>query len=246
MGSSFAAGPGIPTYVDDPPQPCTRSSNNYAHQLARRLNLSLTDVGCSGGTTSHLLGARGDIAPQLDALTADTRLVTITIGGNDIGYMTRLINASCAGLEAETGTPGKCNPIPALPTESDYAALAGRMDQIARTVRQRAPQARLIFVDYLTVIPQSGRCAATPLSDEQASIVRAMEKRLAAITRKAASDNDATIVTASEFSKGHDACSSAPFMNGYPRPNAPVAGAAYHPNLAGMTAVADALEKALR
>jgi hypothetical protein len=34
-------------------------------------------------------------------------------------------------------------------------------------------------------------------------------------------------------------------MNGYPRPDAPVAGAGYHPNAAGMTAVADALDKLL-
>jgi lysophospholipase L1-like esterase len=89
MGSSFAAGPGIPSYYEDPPTPCARSNNNYAHQLASRLNLNLTDVSCSGATTAHLTGPRGAIPPQLDALTSDTRLVTLTIGGNDLDQHTR-------------------------------------------------------------------------------------------------------------------------------------------------------------
>lgn len=94
MGSSFAAGPGIPTYVDSPPQPCTRSSNNYAHQLARRLKLDLVDVSCSGGVTADLLGPKGALPAQLDALTPGTRLVTVTIGGNDLGYLPQLVAAS--------------------------------------------------------------------------------------------------------------------------------------------------------
>jgi lysophospholipase L1-like esterase len=245
MGSSFAAGPGIPTYVDDPPQPCTRSSGNYAHQLAKRKNLKLVDVSCSGGVTAHLLGPRNDIPPQLDAVDADTKLVTVTIGGNDVNYMSRLTTASCAAVAQQTGD-NKCSPVPSPPTEEMYAGLAERMDRIAKEVRRRAPEARLVFVDYLAVLPEAGTCAATPLSPAEADIDREIHRRVAAITRKAAGDNKADVVTASEFSKGHDACAKEPFMNGYPRPGAPVAGTAYHPNLAGMTAIADALEQLLR
>jgi lysophospholipase L1-like esterase len=245
MGSSFAAGPGIPSYYEDPPTPCARSTNNYAHQIANRHGLTLIDVSCSGATTAHLTGPRNEIPPQLDALTPDVQLVTITIGGNDLSYIGRLTTGSCAGLMAETGVAATCNPIPAPPTEPVYAALADRMDFIAKEVRRRSPQAQLVFVDYLTVLPQAGTCPATPLSLAEADADREIARRLAEITRVAAGANRASIVTASEFSKGHDACSADPWMHGFSRPGAPVTGTQYHPNAAGMTAVADALERLL-
>ncbi len=245
MGSSFAAGPGIPAYVDATPAPCMRSDANYAHQLARRKGLALVDVSCSGGTTLHLTGPRNTIPPQLDAVDADTRLVTITIGGNDVSYIGRLTAASCAGLALVSGAAAACNPIPPAPTDETYAGLAARMDHIAKEVRRRAPAARLVFVDYLAVLPAKGTCAGTPLSAAEADAVREIARRLAAITAKAATDNGADILKASALSKGHDACSKDPWMYGYPRPEAPVAGAQYHPNAKGMTAIAAALEKLL-
>lgn len=246
MGSSFAAGPGIPDYYDATPAPCYRSTQNYAHQVAARLDLALTDVSCSGATTAHLTGPRGNIPPQLDALTPDTRLVTITIGGNDLGYIGGLSAASCAGLQKETGVEGDCSPPIALPAELTFNNLALRMDEIAKEVRRRAPEAQLVFVEYLAVLPELGSCVATPLDEFAADGARYTARRLAEITRKVAGDNGAGIITASELSKGHDACSAAPWMNGYPRPGAPVSGAMYHPNSAGMTAVADALEQLLK
>ncbi len=246
MGSSFAAGPGIPDYYEATPAPCYRSTQNYAHQLAERLSLTLTDVSCSGATTAHLTGPRGNIPPQLDALTPDTRLVTITIGGNDLGYIGGLTASSCAGLQKETGVEGDCAPTPVLPAEKTFADLAQRMDAIAKEIRRRAPDARVVFVDYLTVLPEAGICAATPVDGFFADGARYTARRLAEITRVVAGENGASVVTASEFSKGHDACSAEPWMHGYPRPGAPVSGAMYHPNLAGMTAVADALEQLLK
>lgn len=241
MGSSFAAGPGIPDYYEATPAPCYRSTQNYAHQLAARLELALTDVSCSGATTAHLTGPRGNIPPQLDALTSDTKLVTITIGGNDLGYIGGLMAASCAGLQKETGVEGDCSPM-TLPAEKTFADVAARMDAIAKEVRRRAPAAKLVFVEYLAVLPEAGTCAATPLDEFAADGARSTARRLAAITREVASANGATVVMASEFSRGHDACSADPWMHGYPRPGAPVSGAMYPPNAAGMTAIADALE----
>jgi hypothetical protein len=101
-------------------------------------------------------------------------------------------------------------------------------------------------VEYLAVLPESGTCPATPLDAFQADGARYTARRLAEITRAVAGQNNASVITVSEFSKGHDACSAGPWMNGYPRPDAPVNGALYHPNAKGMTAVADALEALLR
>ena len=245
MGSSYAAGPGIPAYIDNPPTPCTRSDGNYAHQLAKQLKLNLKDVSCSGGVTRDLLGPKGDIPAQLDALTPDTKLVTITIGGNDLNYLARLTSASCEGLKAQ-GVAGDCRPAPPMPTREDYDALKGRMAQIATEVRRRAPQARLVFVDYLTVLPPIALCPGAPMRPEDAAIIREIARGLAKLTAETAKTYNADVIRASALSTGHDACSASPWMNGYPRPGAPINGAAYHPNLAGMTAVALALQERLR
>lgn len=247
MGSSFAAGPGISDYYETPPTPCARSTGNYAHLLAGRLNLALTDVSCSGATTAHLTGRRAvpqgpSLPPQLDALTPDTRLVTVTIGGNDILYISRLSAAGCNMLAATSFDKEKCPGVPP-PDETAYAALAASMDGIAKEVRRRSPDARLIFVDYLTILPASGDCEALRLFDFDAKDSREVARRLAAITAQVAANNAADVVKASDMSADHNACSADPWMNGYPVWDK--SGTPLHPNAKGMIAIADALEKLL-
>jgi lysophospholipase L1-like esterase len=229
MGSSFAAGPGIPVPADSPPTRCARSTNNYPQQLARKRSLTLVDVSCSGATTAHLLGPWNELAPQLDALTPDTALVTVTIGGNDVNYIGRLMRASAGGaIEA--------------PNAGDWARLAASFDRIAQEVRRRAPGARLIFVDYVSLLPEGRPCDQAPVPAPEAAILRATARRLAAETASAASRAGAGLIRASALSRDHDVCAGEPWATGYP---APPGGIAYHPNLAGMTAIAAALDAAL-
>jgi len=95
MGSSFGAGPGLTPRAPGSPRRAGRSASNYAHLVARALGLDLRDVTYSGATTDDILraSARG-LPAQLDAVTPATRLVTLTGGGNDVGYLPRLTLAS--------------------------------------------------------------------------------------------------------------------------------------------------------
>lgn len=52
LGSSFAAGPGIDPVAD---VQAMRSSNNYAHQLTRRLDWQLTGLSVSGATSANVV-----------------------------------------------------------------------------------------------------------------------------------------------------------------------------------------------
>ncbi|HMC94522.1 MAG TPA: GDSL-type esterase/lipase family protein, partial [Polyangia bacterium] len=90
MGSSYAAGPGITRPADDPPDRCGRSADNYAHQLARRRGLDLADVSCGGAVTASILAPWNGHPAQIDAVTPATSLVTVTIGGNDVGLIAGL------------------------------------------------------------------------------------------------------------------------------------------------------------
>ncbi|MEN9705771.1 MAG: hypothetical protein RLZZ393_1650 [Pseudomonadota bacterium] len=243
MGSSFAAGPGISTVEPGSPARCARSVDNYAHQLARRRGLSLTDATCSGATTAHLLGPWDELPPQLDALRADTRLVTVTVGGNDLGYMSGLMAASCLGISAAAPGPNCRHAVE--PDEAAYASVASRLQQIAAEVRRRSPQARLVFVDYATVLPASARCAAMPLSDEDTAISLATDARLRRLTAAVALENGATLLRAGDLTRDHHVCAADPWMNGYAKPDPAHPVAVYHPVKAGMTAVADALDRLL-
>lgn len=235
MGSSYAAGLGIAPYQDGAPLRCTRSTRNYANQLAAKRGLTLVDVGCSGARTSAILQTWGELPAQIDAVTADTALVTITIGGNDIGLVGGLYGGSCRQR-------GEANCAPQTPpTEADYAALKASMTGIVAAIRERAPKARIVLIEYPAILPPQGSCPATPLADADADAARTKAARMLAITREAAASGGATVVTTPELSRNHDACAAEPWMNGYPAPGA----APYHPNLAAMTAIAEALDAAL-
>ena len=235
MGSSFASGPGVTHAAEGSPQRCGRSNDNYAHQLSRMRQMLLVDVTCGGATTRFLLGPWEELPAQLGAVSADTRLVTITIGGNDLGYMSGLFRASCAQPPC---------PAIAAPSEQAYADLAARMDQVVATIRARAPEARIVFVDYPHVLPAQGVCAATPMTEADANMAREIARRLIAITAEAAARNDTDLLQASRLSESHDACAIEAWMNGSTNPN-PLDGVAYHLKLAGMTAIADALHAML-
>lgn len=246
MGSSYAAGPGVGTPADSPDNRCRRSNDNYAHQLARLRQLRLVDVSCGGATTRHILGPWNELPAQIDAVTAGTRLVTVTIGGNDVGFVGGLMPDPCAQTSPRSAG---CPPPRQVPSKQDYAALEARMAQIATEVHRRAPAATLVFVDYPKVLPDGELCPALPLTAEQARQSRDVAQRLAELTRRAAQGNGALLLAASRLTEGHDACAKDPWMNGVVDISGKPATGQFvpvHPTIEGMTAIAMALERMLR
>ena len=62
---------------------CGRSDRNYPNLIAAQFELTLTDVTCGAATIPNVVDtAQGDNPPQLQALSATTDLVTVTVGGN--------------------------------------------------------------------------------------------------------------------------------------------------------------------
>lgn len=244
MGSSFAAGPGVAFPGDLTSGRCARSTDNYAHLLARDLGLRLTDASCSGATTAHVLGPWKELPPQLDALTRDTGLVTITIGGNDVGYIGTLGSASCrnSGSHSQRVQKSKC-PVAPTVISADWATLEASLLRIVWEIHRRAPAARTIFVDYLSVLPPSGTCAAVPLTAAEADASRATARRLAKVTAHVAEQSGVEVFKASNLSTPHSACSADPWTNGYFSPPGSRSFVPYHPNARGMTAIADGLSQ---
>jgi len=246
MGSSFAAGPGLPSRVPGSPRRAGRSTGNYAHLVARALGLDLHDVTFSGATTSDIPGSSAAGRPaQLDAVTPATSLVTITAGGNDVGYLPRLTLASLP------------RPLRALPrvrariagfgdsraTDGRFAQLEENLAAIADRLRDRAPACRVLAVDYLTILPPDGHNPGPPPPADIAAWGRAIAARLAATTQAAAGVVGWEYVAASAASADHYAWSAAPWTRRF-HPSLR-GGAPYHPNAAGMAAVAELVLAAL-
>ena len=245
MGSSFGAGPGIAPRAPGSPRRAGRSASNYAHLVARDLRLDLHDVTYSGATTDDILGPSARAQPaQLDAVTSATRLVTLTAGGNDVGYLPRITLASLPwplGLlpRARAQVAGFGDPAA---TDERFASLGRNLRAIARGVADRAPDCRILFVDYLTILPPAGAslpAGASPATPPPAAIAdwgRVIAARLAATTQEAAGATGAGYVAASAASAGHHAWSATPWTRRFHLSLR--GGAPYHPNTDGMAAVA--------
>jgi lysophospholipase L1-like esterase len=239
MGSSFAAGPGLKPRAADSPRPAGRSASNYAHLVAGKLGLALADVTFSGATSSHILGPddRGNPA-QLDAVTAETTLVTITAGGNDVGYLPGLTFSSFPAFAAWLPfvRRGLAAATDAAAADARFATLETNAARIVREIRSRAPGCRVLFVDYLTILPPEG-VDTSPLPAATAAWGRGLAVRLGETIVRVAESEGAEVVLASEASAGHHAWADEPWTRRFHLSLR--GGAPYHPNLAGMAAVAD-------
>jgi lysophospholipase L1-like esterase len=243
LGSSMAAGPGIRPRAAGAPWFSGRSARNYPHLAAAQLNLQLIDVTFSGATTAHVLAERQRGAPpQIDALNGSETLVTVTIGGNDVGYVPLLMAAAL---------PQRARHLPLLGAHIaellDRGARDRALDQVfeslcavGRAVRQRAPRARVFFVDYLTLLPPAGTPAA-PLSEADAGLGRHAAGTLERLTADAATATGCEVIRAAEASRHHHAWSAEPWTTRPARYGVPLPGrpAPLHPNVTGMRAVAE-------
>lgn len=240
LGSSFAAGPGVGPNTPGTPARCGRGTLNYPNLLAKELGLDLVDATCSGATTQHVLGPWNEIAPQIESVDAKARLVTITIGGNDIAFVGNIFAAAC---EQMTKPDPRCQKWREV-SEAEWAADEERMRRIVRTVRERAPEARIVFVDYISVLPPAKDCSALPITAERLDQSRAAAKRLAKITARVAKAEGAEVLKFSQLSRDHAPCSDVPWSNGMSAPEGD--GIPIHPNRIGHVAAAKALGEFLR
>lgn len=242
LGSSFAAGLGLGPRAPGSPLLCMRSINGYPQQLARMAGLSLLDASCSGATTRHVLRGGQFFQPaQLDALDNSTELVTLTAGGNDVGYIRDLLllakrrKRRLAAALLRLLWRG-----PKAPELRDFAGLRASFDAIFAEIGRRAPRARVVAVTYPAVLPREGTCPKIGISEEEAALMRAVADRLAEVTCAAASAAGAAVVDMASLSAGHDPCSEMPWVFG-DEPNAP----AFHPTLSGAEATAREILKAI-
>jgi lysophospholipase L1-like esterase len=252
LGDSYAAGPLIPLQTGVPAG-CQRSSRNYPSIVAETLDVAaFRDVSCSGATTEHLHGpqsvSHGVNDAQLDALSLDTELVTLSIGGNDIGFGE--IVAECAQRSPQQPAGSACMDHY---TAGGRDELTERIDAAAIDVRKalteikgRSPDARVLLVGYPVILPDDGPGCfpVVPFSAGDVAFLRKTQKRLNAMLAAEADAAGAGYVDTYTASIGHDMCQlpGAKWVEGLV-PTAPAAPV--HPNALGMAAMAASVVEAL-
>lgn len=244
LGDSYTAAPGVPETVDEG---CSRSSSNYPSLLAEELGLTLTDVSCGGATTTSLVGVQttstGPVPPQFAALTPETDVVTLGIGGNDEGLFGELLS-TCLLLRDDARGASPCRDAfndngedRALTTiglvqERVTSALVGILD--------RAPDAEVVLVGYPQLVPAKGRCDLLPLSPGDYGYAREIITALGDAMKAAAAAAEVDYVDVLAASKGHDICAGEDaWVNGVGGPTDEAAG--MHPFVEEQRAVADML-----
>ena len=236
LGSSFAAGIGLGPRAPGSPRACRRTINSYPQHLARLCGLALVDRTCSGATTTHVLnGGKDRQGPQVDAITPETELVTLTAGGNDVQYVGDLIMLSLRARSRVARAlmrPFWNGPRPVA--ERDFAALHRSFCTIVDSARRRAPRARIVVVSYPQIVPSVGTCPALGLGEEEAALMRAVGQALEAVTREAARASGALLVDMGPSSAAHAVGSAQPWVSGATR----LRDAPFHPTREGTLATA--------
>jgi lysophospholipase L1-like esterase len=213
LGDSYSAGTGTNSY--DLNASCQRSSLSYpALWAAQQGTASFTFAACAGATTSSVRSS------QLGGLSAGTDLVTITVGGNDAGFVNTV-------LACRLGSDTTC--FNALNTASTFIqnTLPARLDATYRDIRTRAPNARLVVLGYPHLY-RTGFCLFE-ISDARRTRINAVADTLATVTAQRVAAAGGTFLDARGAYGGHEVCSGSAWLNGTTLP----VGDSYHPNRSG-------------
>ncbi|HEY0260387.1 MAG TPA: SGNH/GDSL hydrolase family protein [Lacisediminihabitans sp.] len=249
MGDSFGAGYGIAPATGKPVAGCGQSGDDYPHRVAEALGLKLTDVTCAGAVTANLISTpqrtdHGTAKPQADALGRDTRVVTVTIGGNDLGFFTTA--TACIALSADgpiiSAQKPNCKKSYVIDGKDTMAArLAGPVTSgLAKTfatITAAAPRAKVFVVGYPTIMPNAANTPAKgcfraplegsslpalhiddgfPFTDVDVVYLNSLQQSLDQAMRAATERAGFTYVSTLEASAAHSPCASADasYING--------------------------------
>ncbi|MFI2507599.1 SGNH/GDSL hydrolase family protein [Streptomyces sp. NPDC018972] len=246
LGDSYAAAPLVPP--PDPADPmCLRSLAGYPRVAAEELGARLTDVTCSAADTDDLSTSQfPGTAPQYDALTPATDIVSVTIGGNDTDVFSEALDCvntlpephgtSCA----EENTAGGTDEVRAR-IDAWAPVFGTALDEIAR----RAPNAEVFVVGYGNYLRTDGCHPAQPFWKQDANYIQGVVNHLGAVLRRTAEAHGATFVDTYTLGIGHDIC-AAPADRYIEGLTSARQAAPLHPNAAGARAVGEALAAAVR
>jgi lysophospholipase L1-like esterase len=247
------------------PVDCAQSDTDYPHQVAAALHVStFRDATCGSATTVEMthpqaLPAGGVNPPQFNRLTKTTNLVTLGIGGNDIGLAGDVeaclspTPVPVPGVPLAEGCKAKLAPAGHDSVEKAIAATAPKISAVITQIRKRSPQARILLVNYLNGLPITGKgCWPTvPIQDNDMAYLQQKFLHMNAMIARVARSQRITLVDTYMHTIGHDVCKAPTvrFIEGVIPVSAQsptLVNFPFHPNQAGADAQSRTVLSALR
>ncbi|HWU09128.1 MAG TPA: SGNH/GDSL hydrolase family protein [Streptomyces sp.] len=217
LGDSYSSGVGAGSYTAESGD-CKRSTNAYPY-LWKNANAPSTFafVACSGATTASVSSG------QLGALNASTTLVSVTAGGNDVGFAD--VMQTCV-LQSEANCVNRVNTA----VSQVQSSLPGRLDSLYTGIRSRAPQAHVVVLGYPRFYKLSGTCIAGLTETERGAINNASDVLNGVLAKRAADAGFTYSSVVDEFT-GHELCSGDAWIHSV---SIPITNS-YHPKAVGQS-----------
>ena len=253
LGDSYTSGNLVPAPAPGSPLGCLQSTRNYAADVAEALGVTTFINGaCEGATTASMTEPEqtdiGTNPPQFSFLSPDDSLVTLTLGGDNLGFTSVLSTCMLLSFTDPWGAPCE-NHYTSGGTDQLAAKIAAAATGLAadlQGIHSRAPSARVLLVGYPDIFPVSGGGCwpVVPIASGDVTYLRNTELQVNAMLASVAAANGATFVDTYNATIGHDVCQSAgtkdvegliPTSLALP----------FHPNERGQQAMADQVLAAL-
>lgn len=220
MGDSYSSGEGNPPYDPGTDGGCDRSNAAFGRQFAEAASdigaTGIQHIACSGATIDNLTtDAQNGEQPQISQMFSGSKLVTVTIGGNDAGFASVLTNC--------VTTPTTCeNTYNSDDANNEYNLIDSLRPKLAAAytaMQNRAPGTKIVAVTYPSIFKPGTTCADInnmPINDVEFLI--SLNYYLDNTIMQAAQDAGIYVLDERYAFLGHELCSSAPWVYSLPIP----------------------------
>lgn len=249
LGDSYSAGVGAEATVADqnPLSGCHRTSRAYFHTVAKTFQFAggSSFYACSGATVSDVRDGKSGEPSQLKRVDANTSLVTLSVGGNDIGF-SKIMAGCVVKLPWSKGCEKQGGDI-----ADRMAALRESLPRLITQITARAPRARVIVMGYPRPFSEVSANGGDNLTLDDQRWLNGRARDLNELIRQAVAEADQHVaatrgqgsvefVDAYSAFSGHEAGSSDPYMNGLSVDLGALAAEprSYHPTAKGQDALA--------
>ncbi|MHB8244220.1 MAG: SGNH/GDSL hydrolase family protein [Acidimicrobiales bacterium] len=236
LGDSYAAGVGTNNYYPSSGS-CDRSPQAYAPIIASSKGYSLDFQACGGATTSQVINT------QLGGLSSSTSLVTVSAGGNNIGFANVLQTCAEYGYINFWGY----DPCQSAINSAEYNishGLAQSLSALYSAIASRAPHAHVDVVGYPRLFdPNGDTCpfgGSLFITHNEALQMNQGANQLDAVIQNEAAAYGFTFVDPRAAFAWHSVCDSNPWINGVSYPISD----SFHPDAAGYQALVGIIENA--
>jgi lysophospholipase L1-like esterase len=214
LGDSYSSGDGAGSYSDGS---CRQSANAYPELWHASHGGTFSNETCAGATTADVLSG------QLGALSSSTTLVSITIGGNDVGFSgvmeTCVLKSTSSCVRA----------VEAAEKEA-RGTLPASLDNVFAAIASDAPNAKVVVLGYPQFYDLSRSSSCIGLSTTDRKYLNRASVVLDGVVSAAAAKYGDSYVDPDRYFAGHQICDSGSYLNSVDWLDLT---ASYHPKASG-------------